>query len=318
MRAMVVAGKSSFASRFGTALRRLLWVLFLAFRGIFAILGVAAVVYLLVAWIVGVQLSFSDVQKFFDPEQEPPKLLKRGWQLGKTVVQVVSFFLVAIALFLAAVRMKTVARIISDFLLARGPIYTLSGTITTVAEIVDKLASLVPTIQLLSEKSDALQKQVADLQRFQSSERTEPGGDGAQPAVGAPGAVVPPQPAADDSGNWPKLQELWYANTARLEGIIDRISDGRKKLKYNKMPRTNYTRIINALVRDKLISEAAGKASLELNNTFKSYQPRNRTVSDSVIGDLAVLDAQLGHEIGAPPPDDDEDSPQPPIEKPVP
>src|SRR5262249_3201686 len=110
----------------------------------------------------------------------------------------------------------------------------------------------------------------------------------------------------DDSENWEKLRGYYYANTSRIEGVIDRISDLRKKNRYRKMPKTNYNAIIRALAKEEFISTAAEKASVELNNIFKRYQPRNRKIEDKVIGELAVLDAQLEELMGKPPREDDE------------
>jgi hypothetical protein len=234
---------------------------------------------------------------------------ERAWDEGKLSFRIVSFFLLAIALFLAAIRMPMVARIISDFLLARGPIYSLASTITQVSQVVKELA---PTIKLLSDKSDALQVQLAELQRYTSSERTEPGDGTDEPPAGSPGAATPSRPAVEDTRNWESLRALWYANTARIEAVINGISDGRKKLKYDRMPRTNYNRIINALANDGFISDAAKKASIELNKTFARFRPRNQKIPDSAIGALEVLDKQLELAIGKPSPDDEDTEPEPP------
>ena len=169
-----------------------------------------------------------------------------------------------------------------------------------VEDTVQKLSDLQPTFELVNEKVDALQKQLADLQRYTSSERTDPGDEPPQ-GTGTLGA----RPLEDDSGNWERLRELWYANTARIEAVIERISDRRRKLRYDRMPRTNYASIIKALARDEFISEAVEKASIDLNATFLRYRPRNRRIPDDVIGALDVLDKLLAKEIGNPPPVDE-------------
>src|SRR5262249_13794898 len=147
----------------------------------------------------------------------------------------------------------------------------------------------------------AAQKQLAALQRYTSSERT--GGDDVPPTP--PPGLPPSAPLRRRAdSNWEELRKLWYANTGRLEAVIEKIADGRKKLKYDRMPRTNYSRIINALASDELISEPAKDASIKLNNTFMSFK-RSQQIPDDAIGALKVLDRQLDEEIGKAPPDDD-------------
>jgi hypothetical protein len=287
-------------SKFGLFLRRWLQRLLVLVIVVFALVGIAATVAQVMSGITNGRWTVDEFHKMFVLEEGTKDLLRILWEQGNRALQYISFFLFAAALFLAAIRLKTVGRVIADFLLARGPIFSLASTVMEVTKTTEKIAGIEPTILLLSEKSDALQKQLAELQTLLSSERTDDGDGGPAPTSGGG------RPRDEDSGNWEKLRELWYANTRRIEGIIDRISDGRRKLKYDRMPRTNYPRIIHALARDSLISESAKEASLELHNTFTRYRPRNQRVSDQAIGALEVLDQQLEQEIGRPPPDEDE------------
>jgi hypothetical protein len=105
-------------------------------------------------------------------------------------------------------------------------------------------------------------------------------------------------PAEDiENRNWLLLREYWQRNRKRIEYRIDHIEDGRTKLAYDRLPRTNYTRILNKLQGQKLITAAAANASRELNDLFNRYRPRNRAIPDEVIGPLKVLDAQLEREL---------------------
>src|SRR5262245_55878134 len=67
------------------------------------------------------------------------------WDNGSRIVRNVSLLLLAVAIFLAMVRLKLVANIMSSFLVARGPIYSLQSTIIKVEETVQKLSDLQPT-----------------------------------------------------------------------------------------------------------------------------------------------------------------------------
>ena len=85
----------------------------------------------------------------------------------------------------------------------------------------------------------------------------------------------------------------------RLDEVIQGIANKRNRAKFVRMPKTSYPAIINALADAKFITEAARKASLELNAIFMSYKPRNRTIPDHAVGAMEVLDAQLQNEIRA-------------------
>jgi hypothetical protein len=300
---MPEGSKANFASRFGSTLRRWLRRFFVIFLIVFAAVGLLTAGLQTLSWISDGRWTIEEFQRLLAGEEakrlfDPLRaIIKYFWDNGSKITQNVSFLLLAIAVFLAAVRIKLVANIMSNFLTARGPIYNLQSTIMKVEDTVQKLSDLQPTFELVNEKVDALQKQLADLQRYTSSERTDPADEGAGP--------LGTRPLEDDSGNWERLRELWYANTARIEAVIERISDRRRKLRYDRMPRTNYAFIIKALARDGLISEAVEKASIDLNATFLRYRPRNRRIPDDVIGALEVLDKLLAREIGNPPPIDE-------------
>jgi hypothetical protein len=298
---MVEGPEANIVSKLGSTLRRWLWRLLVVVLIAFATIGLLQVS----SWISEGRWTLAEFQKrlaadetrwVFDPLRVT---IEHLWDNGSRIVRNVSLLLLAVAIFLAVMRIKLVANIMSSFLVARGPIYSLQSTIIKVEETVQKLSDLQPTFELVNEKVDALQKQLADLQRYTSSERTDPGDE--PPPVGG---ALEGRSAQDDSGNWERLRELWYANTARIEAVIERIADRRRKLRYDRMPRTNYTFIIRTLARDGLISEAVEKASIDLNATFLRYRPRNRKISDDVIGALEVLDKLLEKEIGNPPPAD--------------
>lgn len=305
---MLEVPKTSFVSRLRSTLARWLRRLLAGLVIVFAAIGFLAAAFQAVSWISDGRWTIAELQRLL-AEEETKRLLAPFWDLigylwdnGSRLTQNVSFLLIAVAIFFAVMRIKLVARIMSDFLVARGPIYNLQSTIIKVEETVQRLSDLQPTFELVNEKVDALQKQLADLQRYTSSERTDPGEGPPEDSASVPAGRT----SDDDAGNWEKLRELWYANAARIEGVIERIQDRRRKLRYDRMPRTNYTSIIKALARDGFISEAAEKASIDLNATFLRYRPRNRRIPDDAIGALEVLDKLLEKEIGNAPPVDEQ------------
>ena len=287
------------------SLRRWLRRLWLVVGSVFAIIGLSATALLVISWVRATEWSFTDFENFtHDMASFAQQNFVSGITIAKNVLELVSLVLIANAAFIATMRMPMLARIIRDFITARGSIYTLQNIITDAGKMVQSVSSLEPTIQMLAEKVDAAQVQLGELQRYASSQRLATGGveGSATDANGTGGEAVD-----DDAKNWEKLRAFYYANTSRLEGIIDKIPDMRTKNKYRRMRKSNYTPIIRGLAKDEFITPAAEKASIDLNKTFKRYQPRNRKVTDKVIGDMAVLDALLQQLIGKPPPDEEED-----------
>ena len=124
--------------------------------------------------------------------------------------------------------------------------------------------------------------------------------DGTPVAIAEGSRITPvevrPTDDADDT-NWHALRDTWRRNTLRLEYVIDQIGDGRRKIAFDRLPRTNYERIINKLQGQRLISAAAANASRSLNDEFNRYRPRNRAVPDEVVNGLRVLDHQLDKEL---------------------
>jgi hypothetical protein len=208
-----------------------------------------------------------------------------AWTEAKAALELAIKLLFVLAIFGCLLRLGTIRRIISDFREARGPLWDLRNTVR-------ELKELEPVIKGLSEQVDAVRKQVAELQVLSISSRTGASEDGL-----AAGAAVDAETDEANDTNWNLLREYWKRNNARIEYIIDRIEDGRTKLAYDRLPRTNYTRIINKLQGQRFISAAAANASRSLHDLFNSYRPRNRDVPDEVVQALPVLDGQLDKEL---------------------
>jgi hypothetical protein len=240
------------------------------------------------------------------------------------IVRVISFALLAWALFVAAMKIDTVFNIVSTFNEARSPISELrssvdgvKGTAREFASNMDALreASAIlnrhaPTLSELNERLAALSDQVIGLQEETISQRT--GEVAVTPAV-APDAA---RGGASDEENWEELRSIWRRNNQRLEFTISEKLHGARQRSYARMPRTDYPSIIDRLKQHNVLSIAAHKASRELHEIFMSYKPRNRAIPDSVIGDMRNLDHQLEQLIGvvkvpatlSPGPDDDRGS----------
>lgn len=216
------------------------------------------------------------------------------WHEARSLLELVLYFLAVVAILGCLIRLGTIRTIIRDFREARGPIWDLRNTVNQLMEVEPVIRALGEQVSLLDEKVEAARKQVAELQVEASSTRTE-ASEGEVPRAAGLVEVRPVNEAEDQ--NWLKLRDTWKWNTLRLEHVIDQISDGRRKVVFDRLPRTNYDRIINKLQGQGLISAGAANASRSLNELFYRYRPRNRAVPDEVIGSLGVLNKQLDREL---------------------
>ena len=220
----------------------------------------------------------------------------------KFLIQSGGFAVFAVALLLAVLKIDKVAKVISDFIQARGDIHSLVTSVENVPKHAEKLAEhaakmsdLRPLIQETAEKIEDALKQIGDLQRIAVSQRTD-----AEPSLEAARDGGPKSanlPSVEVDRNWEELRALWNINGMRLDDVISRIQDKRRRDKFKRMPRTNYPAIIDALGDAKFISEAARKHSQELHSTFMSFKPRNRAIPDDIVERLRVYDQMLEHEL---------------------
>ncbi len=218
------------------------------------------------------------------------------WDVVKSVSEMALYFLAILAVFGCLLRLGTIRTIIRDFLEARGPIWDLRNMVTDLKTLEPVIKQLKDDVPLIFEKIDAIRQQAAEYQLETMSTRIEAAED-APSVVSEPAQQGIAGIAATDDENWLRLREIWKRNTQRLEYVIDRIEDGRKRVVYDRMPRTNMDRIVNKLQGQGLITAAAANASRSLNEQFNSYRPRNRKVPDQVVGGMLVLDQLLEREL---------------------
>ncbi|KAB2942542.1 MAG: hypothetical protein K8F92_02505 [Hyphomicrobium sp.] len=221
------------------------------------------------------------------------------WAEIRSLFELLLYFLAIVAVLGCLMRLGMIRKIIREFQDARSPIWDMRGVVRDLRELEPVMRALSERVSLMDEKVEAVRMQAAELQVESISTRTD-GLDGVA-ALGLTPEIaqgfVPPRPA-DEDPNWLALRDLWRRNTQRLEYVIEhRITDGRTRIAYDRLPRTNYERIINKLQGQKFVSAASADASRFLNDTFNKYRPRNRKVPDEVIGGLRTLDQQLDAEL---------------------
>ena len=262
----------------------------------FAVFGVIEL--MLEAWFghTGVRWRPEDVNALLSTNSPTRQLANDIWGNIKFLIQYGAYLIAAIAFALAVAQIKAVAKLVSDFIVARGSIYQLAATMTNaeesasrLAEQVKHLSKLEPTIQLTAERIEETLQKLGDLQRLAVSERIDVPAD-------APAEHATHRAELDDK-NWERLRELWNMNGARLDDVIEHIPDKKRRNKFSRMDRRNYPAIINGLADQNLISQTAREGSLKLHATFVGYRPRNRDIPDHVIGDLEVADTILENEL---------------------
>lgn len=283
-------------------LRRLALGSFYLSIALLAVVGLIGLLLETYSWFIGTRWRPEDVNVLLSHDSPTMHIAREAWSDLKYLLQYGAYFIAAVALLIAVTQIKTISKLMSDYLNARGSIYQLAATMSNAEETAkrlsgqaDRLSQLEPIIKLMSEKVEEAVLKIGDLQRLPVSERIDASANSfADPTH--PGPFAPTTTNADEDTNWEKLREYWNANGARLDLAIERIPEKRKRTKYSRMDRRNYPAIINGLADDGYISETARRGSLDLHATFVRFRPRNREIPDKVIGDLGVLDKILENE----------------------
>jgi hypothetical protein len=226
------------------------------------------------------------------------------WPEVKSVAELILYYLTVLAVLACLLRLGAIGRILRDFREARGPLWELINTVKNLRDLEPTIRSLSTQVALVDEKVESARMQVAELQVESISTRSDAevtdDVDDTDRGDGVDQAAVPDGERAVErieNRNWLILRDYWQRNRKRIEYVIDQIPDRRSKLAYDRLPRTNYNRILNKLQGQDRITAAAGKASRELNALFNRYRPRNKTIPDEVVGSLQVLDSQLEREL---------------------
>ena len=230
-------------------------------------------------------------------------LLDWIWQHPEDAFHKLLYCVFLYAILKALSKVKDIKDIVVGIRDARSPLWDLRGTVDQLdglKPIIAEFKAIEPSIRklgdemgLLTEKIDANSKKIVDLQLESFSGRTEELVDTkAHPEMNS-------DTAWPEEDYWEQLQDYWRRNTQRLEHVIENIPDGRTRLAFDRMSRTNYKAIIDRLEEYGFIQRAAANASRELIDLFNRYRPRNRKVSASVVEPLGIVDRQLDEGIVA-------------------
>ncbi len=166
----------------------------------------------------------------------------------------------------ALFRLPRIIEALRHFDQLRTPIWDLRTAVQSLsdADWKGQLADLMQSIE-------AAQKQLAEMQRHAADERP------------APTANRQAQETSLTEDKWEDIRRIWTEAREALEKIIDNISDGRTRRRYNGITRYSYAEIAKTLRHDGLISEEAAEAVQRMNETFLIYRRRSRPVTQEIL-----------------------------------
>ena len=206
---------------------------------------------------------WSWVNDFFEKTALPT------WGEIKWFVEHLVYFLAGIAAIGVLLRINKIIALVKEIRAGARPIWDLrdlaqltSNNAETIKANTDEMKAvlatieeqdLVETVKGLVESLDAVQQQLADIQRNSDAS--------AEARAGAAAEVRE------------KVRQDWTAARDDLDEIINAISDGRKRRGYKRLNRRSYSEIINKLLDEGLINEATAIAARVMNGTYLNRNP---------------------------------------------
>ena len=195
----------------------------------------------------------------------------QAYEAAKHLFELVVLFLCAVTALRVLRRLPKIIELLREFRENRSPIFAL---LTTAQE----LKELVPTIE---EKLQALQKQVIAIQLHSANNRVQSS------------SATAADPQSDD--DWDSIKKMWSDARDKLEAIIDS-ADGRRKRKYEKIERYDYTTVIQTLAADGLISKSIEDDALHMYDEFQSLRNRKRPITDEIKRKFCAAKKQFDEE----------------------
>ncbi len=94
-----------------------------------------------------------------------------------------------------------------------------------------------------------------------------------QEIVEQPPAVVPNTGSPVSTVSWEKFRHDWKEARDRIEHVVDNITDGRVRGKYERTPRYSYADLISMLKADGFLSAGTAQSLSKLNEAYLKYRP---------------------------------------------
>jgi hypothetical protein len=205
------------------------------------------------------------------------ELAPRGWSEIKSALELLAYFLAAIAAIGMVVRVKRLIELVREIKDARSPIWDLRSLSSDVRQNLEDLRNAKQEMNSvldqirdynLKDSIDALQKQFIELQR-----------DVADDSLLASQSAEAAEPAS--TASWEYIKNIWSDARDKLESVIGQ-ADGRRTRKYGQISRRDYTKVIAMLQSDGLIDKVAADDARYMNDTYLSFRNRRNPVTDEL------------------------------------
>ena len=174
-------------------LRRVIVGSLYIFVAALAAVGLVGLLFEAYSWQLGTRWRPEEINALISYDSSTRRAVGTAWSDFKYLIQYGAYFIAAVALFTPVTQIKSISRLMRDYLDARGAIYQLAATMSNAEETArrlsgqaDRLSQLEPTIQLMSEKVEEAVLKIGDLQRLSVSDRIDTPLDGVSP-ITAPG-----------------------------------------------------------------------------------------------------------------------------------
>lgn len=203
--------------------------------------------------------------------------VQTGQWLLSNAGDVISKCLFAASLLIAGYalyKLKTIVEVVSKLNDSKSSISELRQSVQTLSDI-----DISKQLADLKESVEAAQKQLLEMQRHSVDER---------PIV-TDAIIAPPIEVnmLQEENSWLKIREIWGVSRDYLEKAIStRITDGRRRRKYETMTRYNYAEIIDLLLQDGAISNSAADAAQNMNRKFLALRSRKRPAERSELDEF--------------------------------
>jgi hypothetical protein len=251
-----------------------IFVIIISVCCLLSILGLVAVEFSPAIRAIWIEISDFLRPYVIDGSAALKQYVPQTWTEIKWVFEFVVYFLAAIAAIGTLFRLPKIIQLVQTIRDGHGEIWNLGvlagkmrDASSEATKATDEMKSVLAEIREndLVGALEAVQKQLADLQRSSAD-------DSAEPAV---------QDQAAKS-NWEEIRAIWLNAREQLDDVIENITNRTNKRKYARLNHRDYTDIINKLREDDLISDTAARAAGYMNNTYLSFRNQRNPITDNV------------------------------------
>lgn len=208
------------------------------------------------------------------------------FHLIRDILAAVAFTITSLVAAWAIFRIPRIVKALDKFIEARADIRDLRSAIFELSKlnIKDDMVSLTELLQ-------AQIKQINELQRMAADEPQ------AAPQQAQAAATVTQDSSTSDN-NFELIRDHWSRTRDKIESIVESITDGRTRRKYNTLARYDYTEIIKKLKDDGMITTKAAAAANMMNKAYLSLRGRKRPITQANVDLFAGSASDFENELG--------------------